>query len=48
MNEEKTVEDNNSGINVKKDDYNLSEAAHPIACIFTFLFKAVAVVMYLS
>lgn len=29
----------------KKGDYDLSAAAHPIACVFTFLFKALAVVM---
>jgi hypothetical protein len=31
---------------LKKGDYDLSAAAHPIACVFTFLFKAVAVLMY--
>jgi len=30
----------------KKGDYDLSAAAHPVACIFTFLFKTLAVVMY--
>ena len=29
----------------KKGDYDLSAAAHPVACIFTFLFKALAVRM---
>lgn len=32
---------------IKKDNYDLSQAAHPFACIFTFLFKATAFIMYI-
>jgi hypothetical protein len=31
---------------INKGDYDLSQAGHPIACVFTFLFKALAVLVY--
>lgn len=34
-------------IKVQQGDYDLSAAGHPLACIFTFLFKVAAVLMYL-
>ena len=36
----------NDGENsVGKNDYNLSEAAHPSVCIATFAFKAASILM---
>lgn len=29
------------------ENYDLNQAAHPTACIFTFVFKACAILMYL-
>lgn len=45
---ETMVEEKGAGeedLNKKKGDYDLSAAAHPIACVFTFLFKTLAVLM---
>lgn len=37
---------NNDQLNVNSSDYNLSNAAHPIACIATVSFKALAIFLY--
>ena len=44
LNEERgqAVDDN---IRVAQGDYDLSAAGHPVACIFTFIFKVLAVLV---
>jgi hypothetical protein len=37
---------NDDQFNVGASDYNLSNAAHPIACVATVLFKALAIFLY--
>ncbi|KAM3147676.1 Eukaryotic protein of unknown function (DUF846) [Paramecium bursaria] len=38
---------NNDSIPLESSNYDLSRAGHPKACVFTFLFKLIALVIYL-
>ena len=38
--------ENIEGISMKASDYNISNASHPVACVFSVLFKGLAFFMY--
>lgn len=37
--------ENIEGISMKASDYNISNASHPVACVFSVLFKGLAFFM---